>query len=94
MEDVDKTADPFVAILFNSSVSATILLPLDHRFECEIPSVLLAPFLLISLLLGLLDFQNILVNIELKNLILEILIYLGYIGLFLLFLHYLQPTHH
>ena len=95
MEDVDKITNPMPKYCCgNSSIFAIILWSLEQRFEYEIPSTLLSPFLLIKFLIDLLDLKNIFINLELENLILENTIYLGYISLFLLFFHYLQPAHH
>jgi len=95
MEDVDKITNPMPKYCRrNSSIFVIIFWSLDQRLECEIPSTLLSPFLLIKFLIDLLDLKNIFINLELENLILENTIYLGYINLFLLFFHYLQPAHH
>ena len=78
MEDEDEIIDPMTKILPKKCgkcrENAAFFLLLVPHFERD-PLVQLSSFLLIRLLLHLLDLQNILVNLEVKNLIFKNLNY-------------------
>ena len=96
VDDNDEIANPIIKIMLrrcgkfcvNTTFFDRCISALSAKSPVQLSSVLLI------LHLGRLDLQNSLVNLELENLILENPNYLGYVGLFLLFLHYLQPAHY